>query len=128
MLPKKDILTGFSKACPSFFYLFRHSYALLLISIIFFVAHDGDIVKLYDLTTLCCNDDDDDAKTSEPVENPFTIPVGVLFYRLARNLRIRQKCPSRGKKAMVVRQLLQNSLLLLEPCKHYQVYSFRRTT
>ena len=100
--------------------------AILIISMTILAAHGGDIVKLYDLTTLCCNDDDDDedGKTSEPEENPFTIPVGVLFYRLARNLRIRQKCPSRGKKAMVVRQLLQNSLLLLEPCKHYQVYSF----
>lgn len=38
--------------------------------------HD-DVVKLYDLTSLCPGD----------LDNPFTTPVAMLLYRVARNMR-----------------------------------------
>ena len=49
--------------------------------------------------------------------NPFTVPVGILLYRVARNMRQ----TSGRNKATVIRKLLQNSLLLLDEEKHSQV-------
>lgn len=39
-------------------------------------ASGSDIVKLYDLTTLC------EEAEEEKCQNPFTLPVAVLLYRL----------------------------------------------
>ncbi|ESO95111.1 hypothetical protein LOTGIDRAFT_232201 [Lottia gigantea] len=70
---------------------------------------NDDVVKLYDLTTLC--------EGEEVKSNPFTVPVGILLYRVARNL-----CNQSGrKKTATIRRLLENSLLLLDEDKHSQV-------
>lgn len=70
---------------------------------------DDDVVKLYDLTALC----GDNMEGS----NPFTVPLGMLLYRVARNLRQQHQ----RKKAPTVRTLLENCLLLLTEDKHSQV-------
>lgn len=66
-----------------------------------FKGHDDDIVKLYDLSTLC--------ESSEGQENPFTVPVAILLYRVARSMRQ----TSGRKKSSTILRLLENSLLLL---------------
>ncbi|XP_064630456.1 erythroid differentiation-related factor 1-like [Lineus longissimus] len=76
-----------------------------------FKGHDDDIVKLYDLTTLCS-----DIKENKN-ENPFTIPVGMLLYRVAMNIWAQQG----RKKSGTVRTLLKNSLLLLDERQHSQI-------
>lgn len=39
-----------------------------------FSASGSDIVKLYDLTTLC-------EETEDKYQNPFTMPVAILLYK-----------------------------------------------
>lgn len=39
-----------------------------------FAASGSDIVKLYDLTTLC-------EETEDKYQNPFTMPVAILLYK-----------------------------------------------
>lgn len=39
-----------------------------------FPASGSDIVKLYDLTTLC-------EETEDKYQNPFTMPVAILLYK-----------------------------------------------
>jgi len=73
---------------------------------------DDDVVKLYDLTALCV---DTDANQSE--QNPFTVPLGMLLYRVARNMWTK-RTPG---KASLMRTLLENCLYLLEESEHPQV-------
>jgi len=73
-------------------------------------GHDDDFIKLYDLTTLCSNLVDD------TTTNPFTVPVGILLYRVARNMRMQGR-----QKSNIVRSLLEKCLLLLDAVKHAQV-------
>ncbi|XP_046542341.1 erythroid differentiation-related factor 1-like [Haliotis rubra] len=71
---------------------------------------DDDVVKLYDLTVLCGDEIKEDS-------NPFVVPVGILLYRVARNLR-----QTGGKmKTATIRTLLENCLQLLNEEKHSQV-------
>lgn len=44
------------------------------------VASGSDIVKLYDLTTLC------EEAPEEKCQNPFTLPVAVLLYKCVLHL------------------------------------------
>ena len=73
-------------------------------------GYDDDFIKLYDLTTLCSNLVDD--RTT----NPFTVPVGIMLYRIARNMRMHGR-----QKSNIVRSLLEKCLLLLDAVKHAQV-------
>jgi len=74
-------------------------------------------VKLYDLTSLC----------SESLvegrcegQNPFTVPVGMLLYRVARNLKHN---PDVGipSSPITIQMLLNNCLKLLNKTKYPQV-------
>ncbi|XP_038219728.1 erythroid differentiation-related factor 1 [Zerene cesonia] len=65
--------------------------------------HD-DVVKLYDLTTLC----------PDSMDNPFTTPVAMLLYRVARNMRLM----NRSKH---VRQLLGHVVQLLKVERYPQI-------
>ena len=61
-----------------------------------FKGNDDDVVKLYDLTCLCAPSD------SEQSENPFTVPVAMLLYRVARNMKYSEndklgKCFGKGE-------------------------------
>ncbi|KAJ8709854.1 hypothetical protein PYW08_009858 [Mythimna loreyi] len=65
--------------------------------------HD-DVVKLYDLTSLC----------PDSLDNPFTTPVAMLLYRVARNMRM----TNRSKH---VRQLLEHVIELLKVERYPQI-------
>ncbi|XP_034837423.1 erythroid differentiation-related factor 1 isoform X2 [Maniola hyperantus] len=65
--------------------------------------HD-DVVKLYDLTSLC----------PDTMDNPFTTPVAMLLYRVARNMRLM----NRSKH---VRQLLEHVVELLKVERYPQI-------
>ncbi|XP_037542294.1 erythroid differentiation-related factor 1 [Nematolebias whitei] len=78
-----------------------------------FKASGSDIVKLYDLTTLC------EEAEKENYQNPFTLPVAVLLYKVANNLmlKVRQNRKHYGK----IRTLLLNCVKLLDQEKHPQI-------
>ena len=96
---------------------FRRLLPLLnaLTSIVLFAEEGSDVVKLYDLSCLCeeyMNDKD---------ANPFTLPVAILMYRVARNL-MRPSVQKRTRKvANTVYRLLNNCLDLLTRDKYPQV-------
>uniref|UniRef100_A0A3B5LPU4 Erythroid differentiation regulatory factor 1 n=1 Tax=Xiphophorus couchianus TaxID=32473 RepID=A0A3B5LPU4_9TELE len=78
-----------------------------------FKASGSDIVKLYDLTTLC------EEAEEEKYQNPFTLPVAVLLYRVASNLIL--KASQNRKHYGKIRTLLLNCVKLLDPEKHPQI-------
>ncbi|KAK9871242.1 hypothetical protein WA026_011517 [Henosepilachna vigintioctopunctata] len=74
-----------------------------------FKGKDEEIIKLYDLTCLVPQD--------EKLQNPFTIPVAMLLYRVARSfMRSNEKKPSG-----TVKKLLTNCLKLLEEQKYPEI-------
>ncbi len=78
------------------------------------VGRDDDVVKLYDLTSLCSETVD------EKGQNPFTVPVAMLLYRVARNM----KHSVEGQyKRSTIRVLLDNCVRLLDAQKYPQVNS-----
>ncbi|PNF29301.1 hypothetical protein B7P43_G08945 [Cryptotermes secundus] len=73
---------------------------------------DDDIVKLYDLTSLCTD------LMDEKGQNPFTVPVAMLLYRVARNM----KHSADGRRQQgTIRMLLKNCLALLVKEKYPQI-------
>ncbi|KDR07710.1 Erythroid differentiation-related factor 1 [Zootermopsis nevadensis] len=77
-----------------------------------FKGKDDDVVKLYDLTSLCTDVMDDKG------QNPFTVPVAMLLYRVARNM----KHSSDGRRQQgTIRMLLKNCLTLLVKEKYPQI-------
>lgn len=77
-----------------------------------FKGKDDDIVKLYDLTSLCTDVMD------EKGQNPFTVPVAMLLYRVARNM----KHSADGRRQQgTIRMLLKNCLALLVKEKYPQI-------
>ncbi|XP_059045506.1 erythroid differentiation-related factor 1 [Achroia grisella] len=65
--------------------------------------HD-DIVKLYDLSSLC----------PDSLDNSFTTPVAMLLYRVARNMRLMNRTRH-------VKQLLEHVIELLKMERHPQI-------
>lgn len=78
-----------------------------------FKASGSDIVKLYDLTTLC------EEAEEEKCQNPFTLPVAVLLYKVASNLML--KVRQNRKHYGTVRTLLLNCVKLLDQDRHPQI-------
>ncbi|XP_035848012.1 erythroid differentiation-related factor 1 isoform X2 [Sander lucioperca] len=78
-----------------------------------FKASGSDIVKLYDLTTLC------EEAEEEKCQNPFTLPVAVLLYRVASNLML--KARQNRKHYGTIRTLLLNCVRLLDQERHPQI-------
>uniref|UniRef100_A0A3Q1BEC9 Erythroid differentiation regulatory factor 1 n=1 Tax=Amphiprion ocellaris TaxID=80972 RepID=A0A3Q1BEC9_AMPOC len=78
-----------------------------------FKASGSDIVKLYDLTTLC------EEAEEEKCQNPFTLPVAVLLYRVASNLML--KARQNRKHYGTIRTLLLNCVKLLDQERHPQI-------
>ena len=74
-------------------------------------GHGDEVVKLYDLTTLCGDTIDSDNV------NPFTVPVGILLYRVARNMQLNHV----KRKSGTIQTLLNKCLLLLDRKSHPQV-------
>ncbi|CAI5654418.1 erythroid differentiation-related factor 1 isoform X5 [Oreochromis niloticus] len=78
-----------------------------------FKASGSDIVKLYDLTTLC------EEAEEEKYQNPFTLPVAVLLYKVASNLML--KARQNRKHYGTIRTLLLNCVKLLDQDRHPQI-------
>ncbi|XP_076677136.1 erythroid differentiation-related factor 1 [Andrena cerasifolii] len=77
-----------------------------------FKGKDDDVVKLYDLTSLC-NDVSD-----EKGQNPFTVPVAMLLYRVARNMKYSSDY---HRQQGTIRMLLKNCIELLAKEKYPQI-------
>ncbi|XP_062286795.1 erythroid differentiation-related factor 1 [Scomber scombrus] len=78
-----------------------------------FKASGSDFVKLYDLTTLC------EEAEEEKCQNPFTLPVAVLLYKVASNLML--KARQNRKHYGTIRTLLLNCVKLLDQERHPQI-------
>ncbi|XP_056147899.1 erythroid differentiation-related factor 1 [Lampris incognitus] len=78
-----------------------------------FKASGSDIVKLYDLTTLC------EEAEEEKCQNPFTLPVAVLLYKVASNMML--KARQNRKHNGTIRTLLLNCVKLLDQERHPQI-------
>ncbi|XP_030746889.1 erythroid differentiation-related factor 1-like [Sitophilus oryzae] len=70
---------------------------------------DEEVVKLYDLTSLCSEED------VQKGQNPFTIPVAMLLYRVGRNMK---NLPDRRPQPGMIRMLLKNVIKLLPEEKY----------
>ncbi|BET01607.1 Chromosome 10 open reading frame 137 [Nesidiocoris tenuis] len=77
-----------------------------------FKGTNEDAVKLYDLTSLCS----DTMRDKE--QNPFTIPVGMLLYRVARNMMATGLSPGQNN---TIRTVLKNCISLLSKEKYPQI-------
>ncbi|CAF0946151.1 unnamed protein product [Rotaria sordida] len=73
-----------------------------------FKGPDDDIVKLYDLTSLCDTNRND---------NPYTVPVATLFYKMAHNMVSKSDHETRSKESGTIRTLLKHCLDMLNPEK-----------
>ncbi|KAG5878620.1 hypothetical protein JTB14_019523 [Gonioctena quinquepunctata] len=76
-----------------------------------FKGKDEEVVKLYDLTSLCSETD------VENGQNPFTIPVAMLLYRVARNMKHSVDRQQPG----TIRMLLKNCIKLLPYEKYPEI-------
>ncbi|XP_070801169.1 erythroid differentiation-related factor 1 [Pituophis catenifer annectens] len=77
-----------------------------------FKASGSDIVKLYDLTTLC-------EETEDKYQNPFTMPVAILLYKVACNMMLKKT--QNRKYYGTIRTLLLNCVKLLDKGRHPQI-------
>lgn len=78
-----------------------------------FKGKDEDIVKLYDLTCLCSDG------LIDKGQNPFTVPVAMLLYRVARNMKY--SADNASLQPGTIRMLLKNCLALLPKEKYPQI-------
>lgn len=97
-----------------------------------FKGRNDDVVKLYDLTSLCTNAEEmcqqptaagsssGAAKCKEDEQNPFTIPVAMLLYKVARNMKNSAEHVS-SKQAGSIKALLDNCIKLLPKEKYPQI-------
>lgn len=91
-----------------------------------FKAKNDEVVKLYDLTTLCKNNAPCSTEAgAESVEdddqnNPFTIPVAMLLYTVARNMKNSPEGIS-ATKAGAIKTLLDNCIKLLPKERYPQI-------
>lgn len=93
-----------------------------------FKGRNDDVVKLYDLTTLCSDNTDKtthsnaetNTENNEKAETPFTIPVAMLLYTVARNMK-NSKEKLTAKKAGAIKALLDNCIKLLPKEKYPQI-------
>lgn len=88
-----------------------------------FKGKNDDVVKLYDLTTLLDQEEEGsqpgnetEQKPEEKRKNPFTLPVAMLLYRVAINMK-----ESKQGKPGTIYKLLNNCLLLIDKITHPQV-------
>uniref|UniRef100_A0A1B6CP20 Erythroid differentiation-related factor 1 n=1 Tax=Clastoptera arizonana TaxID=38151 RepID=A0A1B6CP20_9HEMI len=79
-----------------------------------FKGKNEDVVKLYDLTCLCSE------SLVEKGQNPFTIPVAMLLYRVARNMK-HSAHNTTTLQPGTIRVLLKNCLSLLPKEKYPQI-------
>ncbi|KAH8406242.1 hypothetical protein KR215_009022, partial [Drosophila sulfurigaster] len=90
-----------------------------------FKGRNDDVVKLYDLTTLCQSQNkggEQSEKQQQQEINPFTVPVGMLLYSVARNMKNTLEHIS-PKTAGNIRALLDNCIKLLPKEQYPQIVS-----
>lgn len=107
-----------SMFCNKFvFHYLGHTYWL-------FKGSNDEFVKLYDLTSLCTNTDEaaSTRDSTEPanLENPFTVPVAMLLYKVAKNMKNMTENMS-AKQAGSIKALLDNCIQLLPKEKYPQI-------
>lgn len=98
-----------------------------------FKGRNDDVVKLYDLSSLCTTGEfggseapatktNDAAETTEDSDNknPFTVPVAMLLYKVARNMKNASDRMS-AKQAGSIKALLENCVKLLPKEKYPQI-------
>lgn len=105
--------------CP----IVKSHYTFITLSCHITTGKDDDIVKLYDLTSLCMEgcisvDGLEEETQNEDASNPFTVPVAMLFYRVAKNMRTSEDAQN---KIATIRALLRNSLSLLNKNEYPKV-------
>ncbi|KAK9743775.1 hypothetical protein QE152_g8325 [Popillia japonica] len=76
-----------------------------------FKGKDEEVIKLYDLTSLCSD------QTIDNDQNPFVVPVAMLLYRVARNM----KTSSDRRQPGTIRMLLKNCIKLLTQEKYPEI-------
>ncbi|XP_077992007.1 erythroid differentiation-related factor 1-like isoform X2 [Glandiceps talaboti] len=76
-----------------------------------FKGNNDDVVKLYDLSSLC-------SEAEAQWENPFSVPVAVLLYKVAKNM---QQSNTKDRDKTTISKLLKNCLSLLDKEKHPQI-------
>ncbi|KAI4459895.1 erythroid differentiation-related factor 1 [Holotrichia oblita] len=76
-----------------------------------FKGKDEEVIKLYDLTSLCSD------QTIDNDQNPFIVPVAMLLYRVARNM----KTSSDRRQPGTIRMLLKNCIKLLTQEKYAEI-------
>lgn len=110
-----------------------------------FKGRNDDFVKLYDLTSLCMSAEQEaagasattsqtageppgkesDSKPTDPSkasdENPFTVPVAMLLYKVARNMKNVAQHGMSAKQAGSIKTLLDNCIQLLPKEKYPQI-------
>lgn len=99
-----------------------------------FKGRKDDVVKLYDLTSLCTmnefgNDNTAAEQTEDPNQenltkkddkNPFTVPVAMLLYKVARNMKNSSE-QIKAKQAGSIKALLDNCIKLLPKEQYPQI-------
>lgn len=95
-----------------------------------FKGRNDDVVKLYDLTSLCTKDDVCNTSSSPAAKttaeddkdrkDPFTVPVAMLLYKVARNMKNMADHMS-AKQAGSIKALLDNCIKLLPKEKYPQI-------
>lgn len=103
-----------------------------------FKGRNDDFVKLYDLTSLCSNADNpatnsnsngseaagtstDTTTHSDTSDNPFIVPVAMLLYKVARNMKNMAEKNMSAKQAGSIKTLLDNCIQLLPKEKYPQI-------
>lgn len=96
-----------------------------------FKGRTDDVVKLYDLTSLCTTGEfETDAQQTQGEtrtnlsekddKNPFTVPVAMLLYKVAKNMKNSSK-KIEAKQAGSIKELLVNCIKLLPEETHPQI-------
>lgn len=87
-----------------------------------FKGRTDDVVKLYDLTSLCTDGTDaqqqNESKSGK--DSPFTVPVAMLLYKVARNMKNSSEKIG-AKQAGSIKELLVNCIKLLPVETHPQI-------
>lgn len=98
-----------------------------------FKGRKDDVVKLYDLTSLCTTnefggdtgaeqteDESQENLSKKDDKNPFTVPVAMLLYRVARNMKNSTE-RIKAKQAGSIKALLDNCIKLLPKEQYPQI-------
>lgn len=98
-----------------------------------FKGRNDDVVKLYDLSSLCTTGEFGNSEapattnhqpaaetTEDNDKNPFTVPVAMLLYKVARNMKNSSDRMS-AKQAGSIKALLDNCIKLLPKEKYPQI-------